>query len=93
MFTDVQRNDLTVLFKEVSQAHHKAYIETDGVDPEWPIWYADFMHEKVMDILDLEITKAELIYLFVAADLDHREEAPDAEWSVYYADFFSDSLA
>jgi hypothetical protein len=24
------------LFHEVGEAHHQAYIETDGADPEWP---------------------------------------------------------
>ena len=30
------------LFHEVGEAHHQAYIETDGADPEWPLWYADY---------------------------------------------------
>lgn len=30
------------LFNEVGEAHHQAYIETDGADPEWPLWYADY---------------------------------------------------
>ena len=26
--------------KEVAKAHHQAFVETDGEDPDWPIWYA-----------------------------------------------------
>jgi hypothetical protein len=27
------------LFRDVGEAHHQAYIETDGADPEWPLPY------------------------------------------------------
>src|SRR3954471_10797358 len=35
------------LFHEVGEAHHQAYIETDGADPEWPLWYADYLRDKL----------------------------------------------
>jgi hypothetical protein len=37
METDLARQ-LEDLFHEVGEAHHQAYIETDGVDQEWPLW-------------------------------------------------------
>lgn len=92
MYSDEQINDLIDLFNEVGPDHHKAFIETDGYDPDWPIWYSDFLHEKVMDVLDVEFTKSELIYLLVAADLDHQDEAPESDWQTYYANFFTESL-
>jgi hypothetical protein len=33
-------------------AHHAAYIETDGFDPEWPLWYAEHVVEDLRSILD-----------------------------------------
>jgi hypothetical protein len=30
-------------FREVREAHHQAYIETDSADPEWPLWYAEHL--------------------------------------------------
>ncbi len=88
-----QINSLFVLLRETRKSHHETYLYPNGDDPEWPLWYAEFMHEKVMDILDLEITKSELIYLLVAAHLEHQDEAPDRNWATYYASFFSDSLS
>ena len=38
---------LEELFREVGEAHHQAYIETDGDDPEWPLWYADYLRDKL----------------------------------------------
>jgi hypothetical protein len=37
---------LEELFRETGEAHHQAYIETDGADPEWPLWYADYLRER-----------------------------------------------
>ena len=36
---------LEELLRETGEAHHQAYIETDGADPEWPLWYADYLRE------------------------------------------------
>ena len=33
------------LFHEAAEAHHVAYAATDGVDPDWSIWYADYLIE------------------------------------------------
>jgi hypothetical protein len=35
------------LFREVGEAHHQVHIETDGADPEWPLWYADYLRERL----------------------------------------------
>lgn len=34
---------LASLLRETGQAHHQAYIDTDGDDPEWPRWYAGLL--------------------------------------------------
>lgn len=93
MITEEQRLELKSLLIEAGKAHHHAFLDTDGDDPEWPLWYAEFIHEKTMDILDLEITKSELTYLLVAADLEHREESTDTPWADFYTSFFSESLS
>ena len=46
METDLT-GQLEGLFHEVGEAHHRAYIETDGADPEWPLWYADYLQERL----------------------------------------------
>lgn len=81
------------LFTEAAEAHHAAYIDTDGVDAEWPLWYADYLQDKLGDLLDADFTKSELIYLLVLADKDLNMEAPGANWQRYYADFFLNRYA
>lgn len=50
------------LFRDTGQAHHQAFIETDGADPEWPLWYADYLKGRLDDVLPNTFTKSELVY-------------------------------
>ena len=76
---------LTDLFSETGQAHHQAFIEADGYDPEWPIWYADYLYDRLLPLLEVDISKSELIYLLVHLSKVQPVDAPDASWSRYYA--------
>jgi hypothetical protein len=75
------------LFTETGHAHHQAFVEADGADPEWPMWYADFMYDKLRKLLDAHFTKSELIYLLVSMEKEQALEAPGANWQRYYADY------
>ena len=54
---------LEELLREVREAHHQAYIETDGADPEWPLWYAEHLRERLGALLNASFTKSEFVYL------------------------------
>jgi hypothetical protein len=73
------------IFREVGEAHHQAYIETDGADPEWPLWYADYLRDKLAPLLDASFTKSELVYLLVMVANEQPLTAPGANWARYYA--------
>jgi hypothetical protein len=79
---------LEELFREVSEAHYQAYIETDGADPEWPLWYAEHCRERLGAELDAAFTKSELVYMLVLVANEQPLRAPGATWSKYYAKFF-----
>jgi len=76
------------LFYEVGKAHHQAYIETDGADPEWPLWYADYLLERLNALLDSHFTKSELVHMLVLVANEQLLRAPGANWARYYAKFF-----
>jgi hypothetical protein len=82
-------SSLTELFRGAGPAHHRAYIETDGFDPEWPLWYADYLREPLGRLLNHDFTKSELVYWLVRVDKEQKEMAPGADWPAYYARFFS----
>lgn len=82
----VQR--LSDLFMETGHAHHQAFIQVDGNDPDWPLWYAEYLHEPLGEHLSATLTKAELTYMVVLADKERNLRAPGARWPRYYARFF-----
>ena len=79
---------LSDLLMETGHAHHQAFIDTDGDDPDWPLWYAEHLREPLSEHLDTKFTKSELVYLLVLADKEHNLQDPGAEWPAYYARFF-----
>jgi hypothetical protein len=77
------------LFREAGPAHHRAYIATDGVDPEWPLWYANYLREPLGQLLHHDFTVSELVFALVLVDKEQKAKSPAADWPVYYARFFS----
>lgn len=82
------RAELIDLFKDTGRAHHQAFIETDGDDPDWPIWYAEYLQEDLNRLLGTPCTRSELVYLIVMVEKERAEQAPEAFWADYYTDFF-----
>jgi len=80
---------LKVLFSETGQAHHQAFLETDGEDPEWPMWYAGYIHGKVDCLVAKRFTKSQLIYMVVDAENERNHKAPESAWPEFYAQYFS----
>jgi hypothetical protein len=79
---------LEELFREAGEAHHRAYIETDGADPEWPLWYADYLRERLGALLGASFTRSQLVYLLILVASEQPLNAPGANWARYYARFF-----
>lgn len=77
---------LAELFKKTGQAHHQAFIETDGKDPDWPIWYANYLQDRLTPFLAAPLTRSRLVFCLVATDDEHRATNPDAPWPEYYAE-------
>jgi hypothetical protein len=85
--TEVNAKKLASLFEETSEAHHRSFEETDGVDPEWPWWYAGHLQDSVNEMLGATLTKSELVYLVVVAENERSLRAPGSRWPHYYAEF------
>ena len=83
-----QIKKVSLLLLETGQAHHRAFIETDGVDPEWPLWYADYLMDRLPAVLGRELTKSEIVYCLVDLSKKQPVIAPKAWWPDFYADYF-----
>jgi len=76
--------DFEQLFRDAGAAHHQAYIETDGADPEWPLWYAHHLLPRIRDHVG-ELTESELVYHLVSWDRAYRAEETDQPWPAFYS--------
>ncbi len=83
----VAMNDLADLLRQTGHDHHQAFIETDGDDPEWPIWYAEYLEDKLAAHIGRQPTKSEIVYLLLAAVKAQEAERNSDPWPDYYAKF------
>ncbi|MEM7435813.1 MAG: glutathione S-transferase N-terminal domain-containing protein [Myxococcota bacterium] len=79
---------LSVLFVETGKAHHQAFLATDGVDPDWALWYADYLYEPIQKWLTGDHTRTDLVVALVEAASEHTARSPDTPWAEFYAKFF-----
>ena len=84
MDTEV-RDGIADLLRQTGHAHHEAFLDTDGADPDWPIWYADYAHDKLRDQFGVTFHKSQLIYCLMSAEIEHQARAPDSDWPEFYA--------
>ena len=86
-----RKETIAALLNQTAEDHHITYKATDGVDPDWSIWYAEHLLEQGIEkLLDAKLLKSDVIYLLVLADKQQISEAPGAHWENYYANFFVD---
>ena len=85
-----KQQKLAALFEETGVAHHQAFLETDGYDLEWPLWYADYLSSRLPQLLDVHLSRSELVYLVVHLSRVQATEAPDEAWPSFYARYVID---
>ena len=86
------KQQLSELFQETGTAHHQAFIETDGVDPEWASWYGQYLEDKLPSLLHTDLSPSEIAGLLVTAAKKHANQDPDSDWIAFYAEFFLEQL-
>ncbi len=75
---------LSDLLNEVAHRHHETFISSDGIDPDWAMWYAGFLQAKLFPYVDEIPSRSSLIHMLVQADIDHQIEG-GLEWTPIYA--------
>jgi hypothetical protein len=84
----VSNTDRSIAFYTVSLAPLgiTTRADYDGKDghPDWPLWYADYLLDKMRQMLKAKFTKSELIYLLVSAE---KMNGVIAYWPRFYARF------
>lgn len=75
------------LLHEAAETHHVVYRITDGDDPDWASWYADWLINlsELPDLLETKPVRSELVYMLVHLDKEFIANAPGGKWEDYYA--------
>ena len=78
---------LAELLMETGHSHHEAFLATDGADPEWPLWYSQYLQNKVGAFLDGNPTRSEIIHSLLNAEEAYSSQNADQSWTLFYAGF------
>lgn len=85
--------ELADLLMETGQHHHRAYIDSDGTDPEWALWYAGYLQSRIWDRGGFLPTRSLLVHLLLGAEGEHAAAGGDTPWPQFYADLMLPELA
>jgi glutaredoxin len=88
MNTSEYVQQISEIFENAGRAHHQAFLDTNGEDSEWPIWYANHIYEPIKKIMPGDLTRSRIIYCLIAAEQEHHARAPETNWPDYYAKYF-----
>jgi hypothetical protein len=78
-------DQIAALLREAGHAHHQAFLDTDGYDPDWPAWYANHLTPRLPALLEAELPQSELASLLLALDQQLKDSNQGAHWADYYA--------
>lgn len=78
---------LAELLHTAAETHHIVYRITNGDDPDWASWYADWLINlsELPQILGHTPVRSELIFHLVRLDKEYTSASPAQRWEDYYA--------
>jgi hypothetical protein len=93
MTTASTARELVRVFRKAGYAHHLAFLATNGDDPEWPRWYAEYLRPKIEALLAARFEIADLAMLLQLAEDARQSRRPVPDWPEFYAEFFLERFA
>jgi hypothetical protein len=82
-----QTGRIAQLLHEAAETHHTVYRITDGEDPDWASWYADWLLDlsELPDALARRPVRSHLVHALVELDRMYAESNPSERWEDWYA--------
>jgi hypothetical protein len=80
--------ELEAILVETGHKHHEAYLESDGADPDWALWYAGYLQARIWDGLGRLLSRSDFVYLLKRGDLEARAGDDPSQWPAVYVRLF-----
>ena len=79
---------VAALLHEAAETHHTVYRITDGEDPDWASWYADWLVRlsELPDLVGRALVRSDLVHLLVDLEREYADEKPGEPWDAWYAE-------
>jgi hypothetical protein len=84
---DARVAQISSLLHQAAETHHVVFAISDGDDPDWASWYADWLANlsSLPDVLGTRPVRSELTYLLVSLDKEYTRDKPADRWEDFYA--------
>jgi hypothetical protein len=84
---DDRTERISALLHEAAETHHVVYRITDGEDPDWASWYADWLIRlsELPELLGKAPVRSHLVHELVRLDREYVETHPGGSWEDHYA--------
>ena len=82
---DIER--IAQVLHEAAETHHVVWRITDGDDPDWASWYADWLLDlsELSELLGAKPIRSHLVHALVQLDRDNAAAASSEPWETAYA--------
>ena len=76
------------LLHQAAETHHIVFAISDGDDPDWASWYADWLVNlsALPRMLGVRPVRSELTWLLVGLDREYTRDKPGVAWEQFYAE-------
>lgn len=93
--TSDSHTNVADLLHEAAETHHTVYRITDGDDPDWASWYADWLLDlsELPAVLGLRPVRSHLVHALVELDRMYRASGSTERWEDWYAQRLASTLA
>jgi hypothetical protein len=81
------RERIAELLHEAAETHHVVFRITDGEDPDWASWYADWLldHSELPELLGTTPVRSHLVHALVELDRRYESEHLAERWEDFYS--------
>jgi hypothetical protein len=78
---------IPTVLHEAAETHHVVWRITDGDDPDWASWYADWLLDlsELPALLGARPVRSHLVHALVQLDRDHTAAESKERWEDAYA--------